>query len=377
MYPPGTIVQSETGPLDVRRLDGNERLQVLTPAGTPAYRQVRRVVMGSAAGRVYCVSTSSGRRFCATPDHPFAFRFEPSRQYHDLFLAKREGLGFFLVTGNGLFRDTIENRVLFKRQEPSSKESVWLLSSHATSYQAAYEQMLLSCQYGIPNFPNGGRKGERLLPEELFRRLLIEVNTFARARRLLADKSLDEDLPHWLMRAVPEAELPHRQLVDVVYFGGEQGSHRVSVHPLSDSLRIAGEKLRNLMTRRMRFEDLRSRPAIVEHLEKARKDPFADVQERLRAGNSKPFFLMPLAYARPGTVAAVLTADGLREERIEQAVMERYEGPVFGIDLDGEEPLVAGGLVMGLGRPGAVARPPEATPPRPEPAGPPEPGARG
>ncbi|MBI3893282.1 MAG: hypothetical protein HY303_17325 [Candidatus Wallbacteria bacterium] len=360
MFPPGTQVVTESGAVDVRRLHGNERLQVCLPSGKAGFRAIKRVYMGSAPGKLFCLQTSTGRRFCATPDQPLPYGLQVTRLFHDLMLVKREGLGFFLVVANGLFRDNVETRILFKRQEPQSKESVWLLSANLSANQANYEQALLSCQYGIPMFPTGTRKGERTMPEELFRRLLIEVNTFARARRLLADRHLDEELPHWLMRALPEAELPHRQLLDVVYFGGDDARHAVNRHPLGESLRITGEKLRNLMTRQVRLESLPNRQEVAERIEAARKDPFADVQERVRLGLAKPYFLMPLAYARPGMVCVAWTPDGLREDPIEQALLERYEGPVYGIDLEGDEPLVAGGLVMGLARP-AGHRAPEPT----------------
>lgn len=359
MFPPGTLVQTESGPVDVRRLHGNEKLQVCLPNGQLAFRSIKRVFMGSAPGRLFCLSTTTGRRFCATPDQPFPYGSQSTRLHHDLMLVKREGLGFFLVVANGLFRDNVETRILFKRQEPQSKESVWLLSAYPSANQANYEQALLSCQYGIPTYPAGTRKGERTMPEELFRRLLIEVNTFARARRLLADRHLDEELPHWLMRALPEAELPHRQLLDVVYFAGDAGGHTghvVSRHPLGESLRISGEKLRNLMTRQVRHEVVATRQEVATRVESARKDPFVDVQERVRIGPSKPYFLMPIAYVRAGMVCVATTPEGLREELVEQTLMERYEGPVYGLELEGEEPLVAGGLVMGLQRdPGARA----------------------
>jgi hypothetical protein len=363
MFPPGTLLQSDAGPIDVRRLDGHEKLQVFSWSNQPRYRPIRRVFMANSPGKVFCISTASGRRFCATPDQPFAVRVEPSHQYHDLFLAKREGLGFFLVIGNGLFRDSLENRILFKRQDSASKESVWLLSSHLNPFQATYEQMLLSCQYGIPNFPSGSRKGERILPEEMFRRLLIEVNTFARARRLLQDRHLDEELPQWLMRTLPESELPHRRLMDVVYFAGENGSHRIALHPLSERLRVAGEKLRHLMTRQVHSEEVAERSAVAERVEKARKDPFVDVQERVRLAGTKPYFLMPLSYARPGMLCVTTSPEAAKEEHLEQALMERYEGPVYGIELEGDEPLVAGGVVMGLSRPSTAVRPPPAAEP--------------
>ncbi len=348
MFPAGTTLITNKGSRDIRRLDGDESIQVLTATGEVEFRPIKRVFMGNPPGKVFCVSTSSERHFCATPDHPFAYGLEASRHYHDLFLAKREGLGFFLVTGNGMFRDSMETRILFKRQEPASKESVWLLSSHSSSHAAVYEQSLLSCHYGIPMFPSGTRKGERTLPEEMFRRLLIEVNTFARARRMLADHHLDEELPHWLMRALPESELPHRHFLDVIYFGGEQGRHLLSEHPLGENLRITGERLRNLMTRQRRTEEARDRFSVEERIEATRKDAYGDIQERVRLGQGKPMFLMPLAYARPGMHCTVVTDDGIREERIEEALLEKYEGPVYGIEIEGEEPIVAGGVVMGL-----------------------------
>src|SRR5581483_6168209 len=143
------------------------------------------------------VLTEQGYKVTVTPDHLFFVQLKAARVFYDLFLVHREGLGFVLSMGNGQLRDLTESTILYERQRdgaPSVSEKLWILSTHRSLPQATYVEQLLSIRYGLPVFALDPRLRRQGLSDELLVRLLKEVDTTARASRLLRDAHLSEAL---------------------------------------------------------------------------------------------------------------------------------------------------------------------------------------
>lgn len=361
MLPAGTEVVTTKGPVDVRGLSGSEELQVLTGPGELGFRKLKRIWYREPAGEIACFQTSSGARFCTSLDQPFCIGLDSRVQPHDLFLVKRSGLGFFLALGHGTLRENPETRIIFHRSKESATEAVWLLGSYATHDEAQYNQQLTSCRHGLPVLPRTGRPGERGLPDELFRRLLIEVNTFVRGRRLLNETGMSETLPFWLVRRLPRPRMEGRRLMDIVAFASGS-SHVVTLHPMGGSGRVEGRRLRHMAARRAAAESFESLDELVSGTEEQRSDKHVDVQVRVRATAGKPLFVMPAAYAREGMRVACLNAEGLTDERLQRITRERFQGAIYGLALEEDLPLVANGLVLGSATLAGLLPPPRDPP---------------
>jgi len=374
VFVPETQVLTPKGPAKAGSLMGGASIFGFAGPARPAILPVVRTRVRSHRAPVVRVLTEQGYKLTVTPDHLFFVQLKAARVFYDLFLVHREGLGFVLSMGNGQLRDLTESTILYERQRegaPSVSEKLWLLSTHRSLPQATYVEQLLSIRYGLPVYALDPRLRRQGLSDELLVRLLKEVDTSARAARLLRDAHLSESLPHFRRKLLSAQDQARMHYLDGLFYeplGPQKGlmssagfRHVLRIIPLGDGVRFDRDRIRYLGPGEPRTEVFDKPDQLDQRLAAHARDAFADPHRRITLPLRKPFFIWPASYLREGMILPTFDGARFHEEAIKQVTLVDYAGDVLELDLNGGGQVLAGGiLVSAVGEPAMTAPAPAA-----------------
>lgn len=360
MFIPETQVLTPRGPTKAGSLLGGATIYGYAGPPRPAVLPVAHMRVRSHRAPVVRVITEQGYKVTVTPDHLFFVQLKPARIYYDLFLVHREGLGFVLSMGNGQLRDLSESTILYERQKegaPSVTEKLWLLSTHRSLPQATYVEQLLSIRYGLPCYALDPRMRRQGLSDELLARLLKEVDTVARASRLLRDAHLSEHLPHFRRKLLSSQDQARMHYLDGLFYdpvgnrnvvgGPTSFRHVMRIIPLGDGVRFDRDRIRYLGQGEPRTEVFERAEQLEQRLAAHARDAFTDPHRRIMLPLRRPFFIWPASYLREGMILPTFDGQRYHEEAIKQVSLVDYAGDVLEMDLNGGGEVYAGGILLG------------------------------
>lgn len=359
VFTPDTQVLTPKGPAKAGALMGGASIFGYAGPARPTILPVAHMRVRSHRAPVVRVVTEQGYKVTVTPDHLFFVQLKPARIYYDLFLVHREGLGFVLSMGNGQLRDLSESTILYERQRegaPSVTEKLWLLSTHRSMPQALYVEQLLSIRYGLPVYALDPRLRRQGLSDDLLARLLKEVDTTARAARLLRDAHLSETLPHFRRKLLSSQDQARMHYLDGMFYdpvgsrqqqGGPTGyRHVLRIIPLGDGVRFDRDRIRYLGQGEPRTEVFEKPDQLDQRLAAHARDAFADPHRRIALPLRRPFFIWPASYLREGMILPTFDGARFHEETIRQVSLVDYAGDVLEFDLNGGGQVLAGGILV-------------------------------
>ena len=362
MFVPETQVLTPKGPAKAGALMGGASIFGYSGPARPTLLGVHHLRVRSHRAPVVRVLTEQGYKVTVTPDHNFFVQLKPARIYFDLFLVHREGLGFVLSMGNGQLRDLSESTILYERQKegaPSVTEKLWLLSTHRSMPQATYVEQLLSIRYGLPTYALDPRMRRQGLSDDLLVRLLKEVDTTARAARLLKDAHLSEAVPHFRRKLLSTQDQARMHYLDGLFYdpvgkGQLSGApttyrHVLRIIPLGDGVRFDRDRIRYLGQGEPRTEVFEKPDQLDQRLAAHARDAFTDPHRRITLPLRRPFFIWPASYLREGMVLPTFDGQRFHEETIKQVSLVDYSGDVLELDLNGGGQVLAGGILVGAG----------------------------
>jgi hypothetical protein len=358
MFVPETQLLTPRGPAKAGSLLGGATILGFAGPARPASLPIVKTRYRSHRAPVVRVLTEQGYRVTVTPDHLFFVQLKSARVFYDLFLVHREGLGFVLSMANGQLRDLTESTILYERQKEgaaSVSEKLWMLSTHRSLSQATYVEQLLSIRYGLPVFALDPRLRRQGLSDELLVRLLKEVDTTARAARLLRDAQLSETLPHFRRKLLSSQDQARMHYLDGVFYdpGANQRTpgmhyrHVLRIIPLGDGVRFDRDRIRYLGPGEPKTEIFERPEQLEQRLAAHARDAFADPHRRIVLPLRKPFFIWPASYLREGMVLPTFDGQRFHEESIKQVSLVDYSGEVLELDLGGGGQVLAGGILVG------------------------------
>lgn len=360
MFIPDTQVLTPRGPVKAGSLMGGATIYGYSGPARPAVLPIAHLRVRSHRAPVVRVVTEQGYKVTVTPDHLFFVQLKPARVFYDLFLVHREGLGYVLSMGNGQLRDLSESTILYERQREgaaSVTEKLWLLSTHRSLPQATYIEQLLSIRYGLPCYALDPRMRRQGLSDDLLARLLKEVDTAARAGRLLRDAHLHENLPHFRRKLLSSQDQARMHYLDAVFYdpignrnsvGGPQGfRHVVRIIPLGDGVRFDRDRIRYLGQGEPHTEAFERPDQLDLRLAAHAKDAFADPHRRIALPLRRPFFMWPASYLREGMVLPTFDGQRFHEEAIKSVTLVDHAGDVLEFDLNQAGQVLAGGILLG------------------------------
>ncbi len=312
------------------------------------------------------ISTASRRRIVTTPEHTHFAGFKAGKtpQLYMTYLMWKRGWGFRIGTSQTYARG--QRRSLpgpAMRMNAEHADATWVVAVHASEAEARINETLLSLRYQLPTLPfvarpakatSGGVVGDQTHLDRVFEQL----DTDAGGRRLLEDRGLSFDHPHFTAATTTAGSRVRRRLTVSLCgdFRGSRTLHRLALFGYDEEGREALEKA-GIPTRPAykgssgwRVEkansDFASLIETVEDIEDA-----IDVSVRFTARlaaqrgpakdwNSLPF--MPASSVRPGMLMVNDLGEFDLVTGVESVVLD---GPVYDLDIAGTHNFVAGGLV--------------------------------
>jgi DNA helicase-2/ATP-dependent DNA helicase PcrA len=232
----GTLVTMADGsvrPIETVRA-GDE---VLSGYGSGVFRPARvaRVHAREGCRDGIAITTQGGRRLVSTPEHThFAgYKLGVVPQTYFTYLMHKRGVGFRVGTTQVYTRGQKRPVVgLAQRLHQEHADALWVISTHVSDSAAREDECLASLRYGLPMLPFVARKTGRdtglVQDQTALDRIFGSLDTRAGAERLLTDRGLAVDQPHFR----PRSRNANRRNVVVTLCGDRRGRspmHRISM----------------------------------------------------------------------------------------------------------------------------------------------------
>jgi DNA helicase II / ATP-dependent DNA helicase PcrA len=231
-----TMADGSVRPIETVRA-GDE---VLSGYGSGVFRPARvaRVHTNAGTRDGIAITTQGGRRLVSTPEHThFAgYKLGVGPQKHFTYLMHKRGVGFRVGTTQVYARGQKRPVVgLAQRLHQEHADALWVLSTHDSERAAREDEYLASLRYALPTLPfvarrtaSSGRDGSLVQDQVALDRIFGALDTRTGATRLLADRGLAIDLPHFR----PRSRNANRRNVVVTLCGDRRGRspmHRISM----------------------------------------------------------------------------------------------------------------------------------------------------
>ena len=181
------------------------------------------------------IDLASGRRLTSTAEHlHFAdYLLGETPQVYFTYLMHKRGTGYRLGTTQVHTKGQVKSVVGFRqRSAQEHADALWIVGVHESENEARTDEILLSLRFGLPTLPfvprKGGSKNGLVHDGKLIQRVFREIDTAAAAARLMAERGLRLDEPHF----VPRARNANRRNIGVTLCGDPRGAttlHRISV----------------------------------------------------------------------------------------------------------------------------------------------------
>jgi DNA helicase-2/ATP-dependent DNA helicase PcrA len=361
---PVTMADGSTKPIEAVRA-GDE---VLSCYGSGVFRAAKVTRVHRAARKMgTAITTATGRRIVSTPEHTHFAGFKPGKtpQLFMTYLMWKRGWGFRVGTSQTYTRG--QRHPLpgpAVRMNGEHADATWVVETHASEVEARLAETMLSLRYQLPTLPFVARPGKSLGAQslvgdqQLLDRIFGELDTDASGRRLLEDRGLSFDHPHFTAATTTAGKRIRRRLT-VSLCGDPRGNrtlHRLALFGYDEEGREALETA-GIPTRPAykgssgwRVEKAHSDfAALIETVEdiEAAIDVSVRFTARLAAQsgptkdwNSLPF--MPASSVRPGMLMVNELGEFDPVTAVESVVLEK---PVYDLDVEGTHNFVASGLV--------------------------------
>jgi DNA helicase-2/ATP-dependent DNA helicase PcrA len=343
--------------------------EVLSCYGSGAFKpsHVTRVHRSSRRTGI-AITTESGRRIISTPEHTHFAGFKPGKtpQLHMTYLIWKRDCGFRIGTSKTYTRGQPRSVAgpAF-RMNAEHADATWVVDVYSSEAEARTAGVLLSLKYQLPTLPfvarpYKGHEGRSVVADQgLIDRVFAGVDTDAAGRRLLADRGLSFDHPHFSAATTTSGKRVRRRLT-VSLCGDARGTrtlHRLALFGYDDEGRRAlastGLSVRPAYrgSSGWRVEcassDFRS---LIERVEQIEDVLDVSVRFTARLGaqrdavgkdrNSLPF--MPASAVRPGML---MVDEHGQFDVVESVEPVELDAPVYDIDVAQTHNFIANGIV--------------------------------
>jgi DNA helicase-2/ATP-dependent DNA helicase PcrA len=336
--PAGTLVSTPGGPVLIEDVAVGDVVLGTDGGNDPAPGRVTAVMPGRYSGPMVTVR-AGGRVLRGTPHHIVPARMTLNDDQWVVYLMHRADRGWRIGQTKSVrhFKSGYSELGVRVRANQERADAVWVLKVCDSPAEATYWEARLAADYGLPTacFHGVGRK--TAMDDEWLERLFDSVDTEARAKVVCDEFHLHPDFPHFR----PRNGL-RRSTLNLTMFSDPRGSrpgHRVqwSSNQSVIARRLEARGVRVKPGRRpdtYLFEAFRS--DFREALEIARR--IADVGglgiRRRMVVMGQVYDFTPLSHLRPGMKVLVEGPAAWEEAVVDELVFDRYEGPVFDLEVE-------------------------------------------
>lgn len=357
----GTQVLTADGYKNIELIAEENKVSSAGGHGNVLESTVERVKRNYYKGEVVQLTTESGKKLAATPNHILYGKVNPLPEKYFVYLMYRQDkgyrIGISLASGNsGETRKNIMGLQIRSNQEMADK--MWILRVCDSKSEAAFHEVLISSRYGIPTmvFHLSGRSG-MCFTQKQTDRLYEEIDTRERVEQLFFDFKLFPEYAHFRPKSRFEA---NHYILNLIKFGSKRtsqnipwGSHRIQFGTTETSFRPqfeeAGFPVREGRKRTWRVETARTNYAEAYAL--AQKilnidSRFDLLKKAMLVKDSKSFYEFPISHFHAGMSIAVYENGEIVEDKIKNVEISDYEGEVFDLDIADTHNFIAEDFVV-------------------------------
>ncbi|OLB08338.1 MAG: hypothetical protein AUH14_01330 [Candidatus Rokubacteria bacterium 13_2_20CM_69_15_1] len=350
----GTLIETPRGPRPVEKIREGDRIIAGAGWGSARTARVQAVRRSEFDGLVVAITTDAGQELVATPNHVLFARVDPDPKRYYVYLMYQGRLGYRVGVTRGA-RSGDDKAIVPGIQMRTTHEvadRLWILAVCDSLADARYLESYFAAQYGLPTMVFHVRGRRMALTQDHVDRLYQDVDTRARAERLMADLRLFPDYPHHRARALTREG--SRKIVNFTMFGDprqyEWHEHRIQLISSDETLWEAVSLVsrpRRGKRRTWRIET--SRKDYDKGLEFARSlcvGAAMEVVRRARLTPRKAFQFMPASHVRLGMAIPILKAGEVREVRVASVEFRRYRGFVYDLTIEDFRNYAAGEVIV-------------------------------
>ena len=218
----GTPIMTPDGYRSVESLYVGDRITAAAGHGSVAEDRLDACPSHHYSGKVMSITTASGHRLVATPEHCVFARFPINSRYQHVYLMFSRKLGYRIGrTGTTRTNGAKAYPGFVERLRQERGDAIWLLRACTDVAEAAYWEAFFAAKYSLPTacFYADGRR--IALTNEQIARLYASLDTEESAKRLAADLGLSLDHPHH----VPQTTIRNgsvRKTISLTMFGSQR-----------------------------------------------------------------------------------------------------------------------------------------------------------
>lgn len=345
----GTLIETPTGTKSIETLKEGEKVLAAAGNGALCQASILSVKKRRYKGNILEIKTEGGNVIRTTPEHIFFAKLTLQAEMHYIYLMYKREKGYRIgIVRSVRSSSRRKNEIgLLVRCNQEHADRVWVLKVCADKAEAAFWESYYSTQYGLPQdvFHVNGRK--MILRQEHIDRLYHDIDTTARAAKLLQDEGLHFAYPHYFPQGTTRGNTERGRInIRLTMFSDKRrsarkpwGLSRVSINTTDSTLK---EKLAGLgfSIRKGKREDWRLEITRLDYGEAEQiaatiqtLDPSLTIVRTGLFTANKRFLFQPARNLLPTMLVPVYREGHIREESIVSVQECEYAGDVYDLNI--------------------------------------------
>ena len=356
----GSFVDTIDGKKEINNIKNGDLVRSASGYGATGFFPVSSVKQFQYDSEIIHILTKSGREISVTPNHLLFARWASTEKFF-VYLMYSRSKGYRIgMTKGSRFDGKKDDIGLRVRANQERADAMWILALCDTREEAVVQEALLAYSYGIPMlvFHSYGQRAMKISQESIDK-IFAEIDTHERAKKLMSDKGLMKDYPHFQPQATSRGDI-HRVNINIVLFGDKRktinspwSASRLSINSTNDSdltgFKKAGYAIRKAKSGTVRSEIHNLDYGIIESdLEKISPLLGEKVQiQKYGYITNEKFHFTPASHIYPDMIIPTLSKDGtLVDDTVISVDREQYRGKVYDLEIDNVHNYVADGIAV-------------------------------
>ncbi len=358
-FPEGTKITTSDGLQEIQGIKPGQVIRSAAGYGKTTTFNVVKNRKFAYEGDLVHIVTASGKELSVTPNHIMFARWTATDAYF-VYLMYVEGTGYRVgITQGSRFDGKRHDVGLRIRANQERADKMWVLAICDSRSDAQYHEALYSYKYGIPaaRFRVGAAKANRMSQKQLDM-LHSQLDTDARASKLMADLGIHPDYPHF----VPQATTRNKQkrlVFNMVLFGDRRFSasspwsaSRLSINTSDRKDMMVLNKL-GIATRRGRAGTYRGEmhnldygklEQLVQKVNDVSRPNYQIYKYAYMTENK--YMYLPSSQIHTGMTLPVHDNGGIVDDLVVAVTRRPYKGDVYDLDIEKVHNYVANNVVV-------------------------------
>ncbi len=357
----GTPIETDQGLKPIEDIVAGDRVRAASGYGSSHFFPVTATKQFAHAGEVLEITTDAApdRTLICTPNHLLFSRWQETADYF-VYLMYAEERGYRIgMTKGSRFDGKKQALGLRVRANQERADRMWVLRVCKTRAEAQYHEALFSYQYGIPMMVFRAYANRAMqLSQHQIDQLYEQIDTKARAERLMIDQGLIFDYPHFLPQATTRPGRK-RMNANLVLFGDKRQSRQ---SPWSASrLSISSSQLAEFETLEDQSWTVRAGKPGNYRTEMHNLDYglIESQMQKIATTSTTPlriarsafltdqrFLFMPASQVHVGMALPVVADGQVINATVTSVVKRLHNGPVYDLDIDKVHNFAAAGVIV-------------------------------